>query len=153
MSILTTSLPPLEQVITTITNHTATEKIDLQSFDIPKNYSLLINKLEQLALGLDTALGNLSLDHKGVEIAVSGSATSSSEGFSLGAPILAARAPPHTPHVQAHGSNEVEYSRVVSDIWIGVILTLLIVSVVFFICSCFLYHKFQQWKNSCKFSE
>ncbi|XP_068142085.1 uncharacterized protein comm3 [Drosophila tropicalis] len=134
------------------------EKLDLGGFDLPGNYSILINKLEQLALGLDSALGNFTIDRQEVEINLSGGATDNDVAdvandllFSDVIPP-AARAPP--PHI-GHGSNRIftgddaeDFAHVVSDIWIGVILTLLIVFVIFFICACFVYHKFQQWKNS-----
>jgi len=132
------------------------EKLDLGGFDLPGNYSILINKLEQLALGLDSALGNFTIDRQEVEINLSGAATANDVADvadDLFDVLPAARAPP--PHI-AHGSriytgdDGQDFAHVVSDIWIGVILTLLIVFVIFFICACFVYHKFQQWKNSCK---
>ncbi|XP_046807457.1 protein commissureless 1-like [Lucilia cuprina] len=119
---------------------TTSDRFEIQNFDLIQNYSVLINKLEQLALGVDATLDNIAVDHKAVELTLG-------KGDLLTDSITASRTGP--PHVTlAHGLEEVEYSRVVSDIWIGVILTLLIVSVIFFICACFLYHKFQQWKNS-----
>ncbi|XP_053954909.1 uncharacterized protein LOC128861049 [Anastrepha ludens] len=124
------------QVFTT--NYTTTSSQDkLELFELPQNYSILINKLERLALGLDTTFSNLSLDRKDVELAVSGS----NEFLDA----FGSRVPPSRV---IHTRLESDIPAVVSDIWIGVILTLLIVSVIFFICSCFLYHKFQQWKNS-----
>ncbi|EDV98677.1 uncharacterized protein LOC6570862 isoform X1 [Drosophila grimshawi] len=140
---------------TSLANATnSAEKIQLDGFDLPSNYSVLINKLEQLALGLDSALGNFTIDRQEVEINLSGSASATdvadvADDLLFSDVIPAARAPP--PHI-AHGSriytgNDDDF-HVVSDIWIGVILTLLIVFVIFFICACFLYHKFQQWKNS-----
>ncbi|XP_065361360.1 uncharacterized protein comm3 [Calliphora vicina] len=128
--------------LTILSNQSSTtDRFELQNFDLIQNYSVLINKLEQLALGVDATLDNIAVDHKAVEL------TLGNGDLLAGDPITASRAGP--PHVTlAHGLEEVEYSRVVSDIWIGVILTLLIVSVIFFICACFLYHKFQQWKNS-----
>lgn len=132
------------------------EKI-LDGFDLPGNYSILINKLEQLALGLDSALGNFTIDRQEVEINLSGGASANdvadvADDLLFNDVIPAARAPP--PHI-AHGSRiytgeDEDFAHVVSDIWIGVILTLLIVFVIFFICACFLYHKFTQWKNSCE---
>lgn len=132
------------------------EKI-LDSFDLPGNYSILINKLEQLAMGLDSALGNFTIDRQEVEINLSGGASANdvadvADDLLFNDVIPAARAPP--PHI-AHGSRiytgeDEDFAHVVSDIWIGVILTLLIVFVIFFICACFLYHKFTQWKNSCE---
>ncbi|XP_017086277.1 uncharacterized protein LOC108118217 isoform X1 [Drosophila eugracilis] len=130
------------------------EKLDLGGFDLPGNYSILINKLEQLALGLDSALGNFTIDRQEVEINLSGAASANEVADAaedLFDSLPAARAP--TPHI-AHGSriytgdDGQDFAHVVSDIWIGVILTLLIVFVIFFICACFVYHKFQQWKNS-----
>lgn len=130
------------QVFTTNYTNTAPDKVEL--FELPQNYSILINKLERLALGLDSAFGNITVDRKEVEVAVSGS----NEFLdSFVGPLATSQV---TQHHVIHPHHETEIPAVVSDIWIGVILTLLIVSVIFFICSCFLYHKFQQWKNSCK---
>ncbi|XP_050742185.1 uncharacterized protein LOC108030600 isoform X1 [Drosophila biarmipes] len=136
------------------TSTSSGEKLDLGGFDLPGNYSILINKLEQLALGLDSALGNFTIDRQEVEINLSGGASANEVADvadDLFDVLPAARAPP--PHI-AHGSriytgdDGQDFAHVVSDIWIGVILTLLIVFVIFFICACFVYHKFQQWKNS-----
>lgn len=142
---------------TTLANATSSaEKLQLDGFDLPGNYSILINKLEQLALGLDSALGNFTIDRQEVEINLSGASANDvadvADDLIFNDVLPAARAP--TPHI-AHGSRiytgeEEDFAHVVSDIWIGVILTLLIVFVIFFICACFLYHKFQQWKNSCE---
>ncbi|XP_026845520.1 uncharacterized protein LOC6597008 [Drosophila persimilis] len=134
-----------------VTTTSSGEKLDLGGFDLPGNYSILINKLEQLALGLDSALGNFTIDRQEVEINLSGGATDVTDDLLFSDVLPAARAPP--PHI-AHGSriytgdDGQDFAHVVSDIWIGVILTLLIVFVIFFICACFVYHKFQQWKNS-----
>ncbi|KAH8246176.1 hypothetical protein KR038_001826 [Drosophila bunnanda] len=138
---------------TTTTSANSGEKLDLGGFDLPGNYSILINKLEQLALGLDSALGNFTIDRQEVEINLSGATANDVADVAddLLDVLPAARAPP--PHI-AHGSriytgdDQQDFAHVVSDIWIGVILTLLIVFVIFFICACFVYHKFQQWKNS-----
>ncbi|XP_020801569.1 uncharacterized protein LOC110178710 [Drosophila serrata] len=137
----------------TTTSANSGEKLDLGGFDLPGNYSILINKLEQLALGLDSALGNFTIDRQEVEINLSGATANDVADVAddLLDVLPAARAPP--PHI-AHGSriytgdDQQDFAHVVSDIWIGVILTLLIVFVIFFICACFVYHKFQQWKNS-----
>ncbi|GLG97839.1 Protein commissureless 2 homolog, partial [Gryllus bimaculatus] len=40
------------------------------------------------------------------------------------------------------------YDTLVADIWVGVVLTLMVLSCVCCVCSCLLYHKFQQWKRS-----
>lgn len=43
---------------------------------------------------------------------------------------------------------QVEYDKFMNEIWIGIVLTLIVISLVFCICSCFLYHQFRQWKSS-----
>lgn len=40
------------------------------------------------------------------------------------------------------------YERFIGDVWVGIVLTLMILSTIFCMCSCYLYHKFRQWKNS-----
>lgn len=51
---------------------------------------------------------------------------------------------------QSTGLDDEEYRSLINDIWIGIILTLMIISVVICLCSCFMYHKFQQWKRHCE---
>ncbi len=46
-----------------------------------------------------------------------------------------------------HGMSSAEYDRFVNDMWIGIILTLLMVVIVFSLCVWYMYHKFQQWKR------
>lgn len=46
---------------------------------------------------------------------------------------------------------EEEYRALINNIWIGVIVTLIIVSFVVCLCSCFMYHKFEMWKRNCKY--
>lgn len=41
-----------------------------------------------------------------------------------------------------------QYERFLADIWVGVVLTLMVLSCVCCVCSCLLYHRFQQWKRS-----
>jgi uncharacterized Fe-S cluster-containing radical SAM superfamily protein len=48
--------------------------------------------------------------------------------------------------------SEEEYEKFLADIWVGVVLTLMVLSCVCCVCSCLLYHKFQQWKRSGKCS-
>lgn len=43
---------------------------------------------------------------------------------------------------------QAEYDKFMNEIWIGIVLTLIVISMVFCICSCFLYHQFRQWKNN-----
>lgn len=40
-----------------------------------------------------------------------------------------------------------EYEQFLADVWVGIVLTLMVLSCVCFMCSCLIYHKFQQWKN------
>ncbi|XP_058830552.1 protein commissureless 2 homolog [Topomyia yanbarensis] len=40
------------------------------------------------------------------------------------------------------------YERFIGDVWVGIVLTLMILSSIFCMCSCFLYHKFRQWQRS-----
>lgn len=46
------------------------------------------------------------------------------------------------------GSADADYQRFIGDVWVGIVLTLMIVTSIFCMCSCFLYHKFRQWKSS-----
>ncbi|EEB16935.1 hypothetical protein Phum_PHUM447260 [Pediculus humanus corporis] len=41
-----------------------------------------------------------------------------------------------------------QYEQLLADVWVGIVLTLLLLSCVCCMCSCLLYHKFQQWKRS-----
>lgn len=47
-------------------------------------------------------------------------------------------------------TEQMEYDKLMNEIWIGIVLTLIIISMVFCICSCFLYHQFRLWKLNCK---
>lgn len=49
-----------------------------------------------------------------------------------------------------HGMLPHEYDRFVNDMWIGIILTILMVFIVFTLCSWYMYHKLKQWKRHCK---
>lgn len=42
--------------------------------------------------------------------------------------------------------NDPQYEQFLADVWVGIILTLVVLSCVCCMCSCLLYHKFQQWK-------
>ncbi|XP_048507679.1 uncharacterized protein LOC105686764 [Athalia rosae] len=42
--------------------------------------------------------------------------------------------------------SEAEYEQFLADVWVGVVLTLMVLSCICCMCSCLLYHKFQQWK-------
>lgn len=48
---------------------------------------------------------------------------------------------------------QMEYDKFMNEIWIGIVLTLIVISLVFCICSCFLYHQFRQWKRNCKYTK
>ncbi|XP_063708866.1 protein commissureless 2 homolog [Culicoides brevitarsis] len=44
--------------------------------------------------------------------------------------------------------SDIEYERFMNEVWITLVLVLFILSIVFCLCSCLLYHKFRQWKRS-----
>lgn len=44
-----------------------------------------------------------------------------------------------------------DYEQFLADVWVGIVLTLMVLSCVCFMCSCLIYHKFQQWKHRGKF--
>lgn len=46
--------------------------------------------------------------------------------------------------------SDIEYERFMNEVWITLVLVLFILSIVFCLCSCLLYHKFRQWKRSGK---
>lgn len=39
------------------------------------------------------------------------------------------------------------YEQFLADVWVGIVLTLMVLSCVCFMCSCLIYHKFQEWKH------
>lgn len=54
-----------------------------------------------------------------------------------------------TPATGTPSAQEAEqYEQLLADVWVGVVLTLMVLSCVCCMCSCLLYHKFQQWKRS-----
>ncbi|XP_023028988.1 uncharacterized protein [Leptinotarsa decemlineata] len=48
---------------------------------------------------------------------------------------------------KATGVTDPEYEQFLADVWVGIVLTLMVLSCVCFMCSCLIYHKFQQWKT------
>lgn len=38
--------------------------------------------------------------------------------------------------------------KIITDVWVGIVLTLLVMSCVACMCSCVIYHRFQIWKRS-----
>lgn len=50
--------------------------------------------------------------------------------------------------VLAKDTTEPEYEQFLADVWVGIVLTLMVLSCICCMCSCLLYHKFQQWKRS-----
>jgi uncharacterized Fe-S cluster-containing radical SAM superfamily protein len=52
------------------------------------------------------------------------------------------------PDTGAKYREQEEYERFLADVWVGVVLTLLVLSCVCCVCSCLLYHRFQLWKRS-----
>ncbi|XP_066262688.1 protein commissureless 2 homolog [Euwallacea similis] len=39
------------------------------------------------------------------------------------------------------------YEQFLADVWVGIVLTLMVLSCVCFMCSCLIYHKIQEWKH------
>ena len=39
-----------------------------------------------------------------------------------------------------------EYEKFLIDVWIGIVLTSMILCTIFCMCSCLMYNKYQQWK-------
>ena len=46
---------------------------------------------------------------------------------------------------------QLDYDKFMNEVWIGVVLTLILISMIFCFCSCFLYHQFRMWKRNCKY--
>ncbi|XP_065361711.1 protein commissureless 2 [Calliphora vicina] len=44
--------------------------------------------------------------------------------------------------------NQLNYDKFMNGIWIGVVLALILISMIFCFCSCFLYHQFRVWKRN-----
>lgn len=44
-----------------------------------------------------------------------------------------------------------EYDQFLADVWVGVVLTLMVFSCLCCMCSCMLYHRFQEWKRGGKY--
>ncbi|XP_018319600.1 protein commissureless 2 homolog isoform X1 [Agrilus planipennis] len=40
-----------------------------------------------------------------------------------------------------------QYEQFLTDVWVGLVLTFMVLSCICCMCSCLLYHKFQQWKR------
>ncbi|BFF96403.1 protein commissureless 2 [Drosophila madeirensis] len=43
---------------------------------------------------------------------------------------------------------QLEYDKFMNELWMGIVFTLILISLVFCICSCFLYHQFRNWKRN-----
>ncbi|ALC44747.1 comm2, partial [Drosophila busckii] len=43
---------------------------------------------------------------------------------------------------------QIEKDKFMNELWIGIVFTLILISLVFCICSCFLYHQFRTWKRN-----
>lgn len=65
--------------------------------------------------------------------------------------------PPPPNHVSIDSSGfdavdelqrQLEYDKFMNEVWIGIVLTLILTSMVFCVCSCFLYHQFRTWKRN-----
>ncbi|XP_022228339.2 protein commissureless 2 [Drosophila obscura] len=57
-------------------------------------------------------------------------------------------------HVILDGSSvdqlqqQLEYDKFMNEVWIGIVFALILISLVFCVCSCFLYHQFRTWKRN-----
>lgn len=60
-------------------------------------------------------------------------------------------APRHESEFNVTVVEQMDYDEqlepITSDLWIGIVLILMILSCIGCVCSCLLYHKFQQWKQ------
>lgn len=101
-------------------NGTHQEEIAVEAIRLPRNYTLFMNELKRFT-SFGAAADGSGGDHGGMMM----------------------------PH-NRHGMTDAEYDRFVSDMWIGIVLTMLMVFIVFALCFWYMYHKFQQWKRSCK---
>lgn len=72
------------------------------------------------------------------------------EGLDFGKNISLLLSPNLVDDEVAAGADP-EYEQFLADVWVGIVLTLMVLSCVCCMCSCLLYHKFQQWKRSGKF--
>lgn len=52
------------------------------------------------------------------------------------------------PDTETRYREQEQYERFLADVWVGVVLTLMVLSCVCCVCSCLLYHRFQQWKRN-----
>lgn len=95
---------------------------DVETIRIPHNYTLFVEELKRLTFGGDKVANNNNNNNNGLLSALH----------------------------NRHGMSDDEYDRFVSDMWIGIVLTMLMVMIVFALCFWFMYHKFQQWKRTCK---
>ncbi|SPP89730.1 protein commissureless 2 [Drosophila guanche] len=43
---------------------------------------------------------------------------------------------------------QLEYDKFMNEVWMGIVFTMILISLVFCICSCFLYHQFRTWKHN-----
>ncbi|KAL0273473.1 UNVERIFIED_CONTAM: hypothetical protein PYX00_006128 [Menopon gallinae] len=53
-----------------------------------------------------------------------------------------------TPFITEVETKTPPYEQLLADVWVGIVLTMLLLSCVCCMCSCLVYHKFQQWKRS-----
>lgn len=48
-------------------------------------------------------------------------------------------------------SDPAQEEKLITDVWVGIVLTLLVLSCVACMCSCIIYHRFQIWKRNGKY--
>lgn len=118
------------------------------------NYSSFWQNLHQQhqeAAARAMAMSSLGLGVSGSEPLLTGDYNSSEFNLLNSLQNFAGRAGPIG--FAADGSEQLldpTYERFIGDVWVGIVLTLMILSSVFCMCSCFLYHKFRQWQRSGK---
>lgn len=113
---------------------------EVKTFKLPQNYTLFVNELRKLAFGNDAGMDDANSDIGNSGGGGGGNNDNNNNNNNNY----------YHHHYNNHGMTDAEYARFVSDMWIGIVLTMLMVLIVFALCFWYMYHKFQQWKRSCK---
>lgn len=114
---------------------------EVKTFQLPQNYTLFMNELRKLAFGNEADGGETSSSDVFINQHQPHNNNNANQNNNN---------PNMNFHHYNHGMSDAEYARFVSDMWIGIVLTMLMVLIVFALCFWYMYHKFQQWKRSCK---
>ncbi|XP_019931063.2 protein commissureless 2 homolog [Aedes albopictus] len=121
--------------------------LDIAKLIRGKNYSSFWSDLHQQETARAVAMGSLGL---GVSEPLLTSEYNASD-FNLLSSLQSFAGRPGAVGFTADGSEQLldpTYERFIGDVWVGIVLTLMILSSIFCMCSCFLYHKFRQWQRS-----